>query len=68
MSHVDREALMRCGECKELLLEAMRYHLAQEDRAALATQRTEPRRPCGLRPYIFAIGEKKIKIKKYRQA
>ncbi|XP_021940752.1 kelch-like protein 17 isoform X3 [Zootermopsis nevadensis] len=57
MSYVDSEALVRENtECKELLLEAMKYHLLPEQRSALATERTVERRPEGMRPYLFAVG------------
>ncbi|XP_030759639.1 kelch-like protein 17 isoform X1 [Sitophilus oryzae] len=57
MTRVDNEQLIRDNsECRELLLEAMRYHLAPERRCALSTTRTMERRPKGANPYIFAIG------------
>lgn len=58
MTYVDSESLVReNGECKELLLEAMKYHLLPEQRSALATERTIERKPEGMRPYLFAIGK-----------
>ncbi|KAL0271210.1 UNVERIFIED_CONTAM: hypothetical protein PYX00_008380 [Menopon gallinae] len=57
LSHVDSENLVRDNsECKELLLEAMRYHLLPEQRSQLMNERTTLRRPEGLKPYLFAIG------------
>ncbi|GFG36854.1 hypothetical protein Cfor_08667 [Coptotermes formosanus] len=57
MSYVDSEVLVReNAECKELLLEAMKYHLLPEQRSALTTERTMERRPEGMRPYLFAVG------------
>ncbi|XP_071447605.1 kelch-like protein 17 [Hetaerina americana] len=58
MSRVEGEALVRRGgaEVRELVLEAMKYHLLPEQRAALSTPRTAHRRPQGTRPYLFAIG------------
>ncbi|XP_054268588.1 kelch-like protein 17 [Macrosteles quadrilineatus] len=57
MTAVDSEALVReSSECKELLLEAMKYHLLPEQRSALASERTSERRPEGIKPYIFAVG------------
>jgi hypothetical protein len=44
-------------ECKELLLEAMRYHLLPEQRSSLSTERTTSRKPDGMKNYVFAIGE-----------
>lgn len=58
MAHVDCEPLVRASDsCKELLLEAMKYHLLPDQRAALTTERTAARQPEGLEPYLFAIGE-----------
>lgn len=72
MSHVrlplvSREFLMTCVEtesliredtqCKELLLEAMKYHLLPEQRSLMSTPRTSDRRPDGMKPYVFAVGE-----------
>lgn len=57
MTHVDSENLVRENtECKELLLEAMRYHLMPEQRSSLTTIRTTSRKPDGMKPYLFAIG------------
>lgn len=72
MSHVRlplvcREFLMTCVEtekliredpqCKELLLEAMKYHLLPEQRSLMTTQRTLERRPDGMKSYVFAVGK-----------
>lgn len=58
LSQVDSDNLVReNSECKEFLLEAMRYHLLPEQRSALANERTTLRRPEGLKPYLFAIGK-----------
>ncbi|CAG7700252.1 unnamed protein product [Allacma fusca] len=57
MTVVDSEGLIRDDAgCKDLLLEAMRYHLLPEQRASLSSERTIERKPDGMRPYIFAIG------------
>ncbi|XP_037049444.1 kelch-like protein 17 [Bradysia coprophila] len=57
MSCVDSESLIRDdSECKELLLEAMKYHLLPEQRSLMNTQRTSERRPDGMKPYVFAVG------------
>lgn len=58
MSCVATEPLIRedlC--CKDLLLEAMKYHLLPEQRSLMNTQRTGERRPDGIKPYIFAVGK-----------
>lgn len=58
MSCVESESLIReDSQCKELLLEAMKYHLLPEQRSLMTTQRTSERRPAGMRPYVFAVGE-----------
>lgn len=58
MTRVDNEKLIRDdSQCRELLLEAMRYHLAPERRCALSTPRTMERKPKGAEPYLFAVGE-----------
>lgn len=57
MTHVDSEPLVRENQdCKELLLEAMRYHLLPEQRTSLVSYRTTQRKPEGAKPYLFAIG------------
>ena len=57
MNYVDKEPLVReTPECKELLLEAMRYHLMPEQRASMTSYRTSHRQPEGTKPYLFAIG------------
>lgn len=57
MEHVETEPLVREDpHCKELLLEAMKYHLLPEQRASLVSQRTLERRPEGMRQYLFAVG------------
>lgn len=69
MTSVDSEGLIRDDPgCKELLLEAMRYHLLPEQRASLTSERTQERRPDGMRPYIFAIGRHySDKMKQFQQ-
>lgn len=58
MSCVDSEALIREDTtCKELLLEAMKYHLLPEQRSLMTNQRTSERRPDGMKPYVFAVGK-----------
>lgn len=55
MANVETEPLVR-DHCKELLLEAMKYHLLPEQRSSLVSQRTLERKPEGMKPYIFAVG------------
>lgn len=58
MTRVDNEKLIRDdSQCRELLLEAMRYHLAPERRCAISTPRTMERKPKGAEPYLFAVGK-----------
>jgi len=57
MTTVDSEPLVRENpDCKELMLEAMRYHLMPEQRASLTSNRTAQRKPEGAKAYLFAIG------------
>ena len=61
MTTVDTEVLVRdSAECKELLLEAMKYHLLPEQRSLLISERTCYRRPEGIEHYVFAIGNDKL--------
>lgn len=42
--------------CKDLLIEALKYHLLPEKRSMLKSPRTRPRNPSGQVPILFAIG------------
>ncbi|UYV71071.1 KLHL17 [Cordylochernes scorpioides] len=54
---VGEEPLVRASpDAKDLLIEAMRYHLQPEHRTSMSGLRTSLRRPDDLRPYLFAIG------------
>ncbi|XP_024082560.1 kelch-like protein 17 isoform X2 [Cimex lectularius] len=57
MSTVYTDTLIRDNpECKELLFEAMRYHLMPEQRSQFVSERTLHRQPEGIKHYVFAIG------------
>lgn len=57
MNIVDTETLVREDpNCKEYLLEAMKYHLMPEQRSSLVSVRSKERNPDGTLPYIFAVG------------
>ena len=57
MNCVDKEPLIRENtDCKELLIEAMRFHLLPDSRSSLSSQRTCQRKPDGVKPYLFAVG------------
>ncbi|XP_065216286.1 kelch-like protein 17 isoform X2 [Planococcus citri] len=57
MSNVEPENLVRDdADCKEYLLEAMKYHLMPEYRMSFISSRTKERNPDGMLPYIFAVG------------
>uniref|UniRef100_A0A672GUS6 Kelch-like family member 17 n=1 Tax=Salarias fasciatus TaxID=181472 RepID=A0A672GUS6_SALFA len=57
MSNVDTELLVRHhSECKDLLIEALKYHLMPEQRGVLSNSRTRPRRCEGASPVLFAVG------------
>lgn len=58
MSNVDTELLVRHhSECKDLLIEALKYHLMPEQRGVLSNCRTRPRRCEGASPVLFAVGQ-----------
>ena len=58
MNHVSTEPILQTNpQCKDLLIEAMRYHLMPESRDTLQTDRTRVRRSMDLKPVIFAIGK-----------
>ncbi|XP_028343026.1 kelch-like protein 17 isoform X3 [Physeter macrocephalus] len=57
LGHVDAESLVRCHpDCKDLLIEALKFHLLPEQRGVLGTSRTRPRRCEGAGPVLFAVG------------
>lgn len=54
MENVETEPLVREDQlCKELLLEAMKYHLLPEQRSSLVSQRTLERKPEGMKVIIY---------------
>lgn len=58
MNCVEPESLVReDSNCKEYILEAMKYHLLPERRGSLVSTRTKERNPDGACPYVFAIGK-----------
>ena len=59
MENVETEPLVREDQhCKELLLEAMKYHLLPEQRSSLVSQRTLERKPEGMKPYVVRMNQK----------
>ncbi|XP_074604931.1 kelch-like protein 28 isoform X3 [Brevipalpus obovatus] len=57
MNEICKEPLLESNpESKDLLLEAMQYHLCPEQRIGMNSIRTKSRRPKGLRNLLFAIG------------
>lgn len=57
MTRVETEILIRSTpDCKDLLIEAMKYHLLPEQRSILQSPRTVCRKPAGQVPILFAIG------------
>uniref|UniRef100_A0AAA9TZH4 Kelch like family member 17 n=1 Tax=Bos taurus TaxID=9913 RepID=A0AAA9TZH4_BOVIN len=56
LGHVDAESLVRHHpDCKDLLIEALKFHLLPEQRGVLGTSRTRPRRCEGAGPVLFAL-------------
>ncbi|XP_058994267.1 kelch-like protein 17 isoform X3 [Mustela lutreola] len=57
LGHVDAESLVRHHpDCKDLLIEALKFHLLPEQRGVLGTSRTRPRRCEGAGSVLFAVG------------
>lgn len=57
LSNVSDEPLIQGNQHgKDLLIEAMKYHLSPEHRRLMSTIRTQQRKPDGLRTYLFTIG------------
>jgi len=57
MQHVEAEPLVHRSEpARDLLLEAMKFHLLPEQRPQLASPRTLARRPEGLQQMLVAVG------------
>ena len=57
MNRVETEEIVKDSvECKDLLIEAMKFHLLPEKRAILQSPRTQCRKPAGQVPILFAIG------------
>ncbi|XP_067572487.1 kelch-like protein 17 isoform X3 [Pseudorca crassidens] len=57
LGHVDAESLVRHHpDCKDLLIEALKFHLLPEQRGVLGSSRTRPRRCEGAGPVLFAVG------------
>ncbi|XP_012590002.1 PREDICTED: pleckstrin homology domain-containing family N member 1 [Condylura cristata] len=58
LGHVDAEGLVRHHpDCKDLLIEALKFHLLPEQRGVLGTSRTRPRRCEGAGPVLFAVAQ-----------
>uniref|UniRef100_A0A1A9V2K1 Kelch-like protein diablo n=1 Tax=Glossina austeni TaxID=7395 RepID=A0A1A9V2K1_GLOAU len=43
--------------CKDLLMEAMEYHLKTEERCLLSSDSTKERKPSGMRPHVILIND-----------
>lgn len=57
LSSVSDEPLIQGNQHgKDLLIEAMKYHLSPEHRRLMSNIRTQQRKPDGLRTYLFTIG------------
>lgn len=53
---IEETLIHQNSEAKDLVIEAMKYHLCPENRSEISTPRTQHRKPEGQQPYIFAIG------------
>ena len=57
MTHVENDEMIRgIPECKDLVIEAMKFHLLPEQRSSLQNSRTRHRKPPGRVPILFSIG------------
>ncbi|XP_071500870.1 kelch-like protein 2 [Diadema antillarum] len=57
VSQVEANPLVQgCNGCKDLLIEAMKYHLLPEQRSSMQTARTRQRQNPSQVPVLFAIG------------
>ena len=55
---VDDEPLLKTSpQCKDLLIEALKFHLLRgEQKATFTSPRTKPRQPCGLPKVLLVVG------------
>lgn len=53
---IEETLIDRNLEAKDLVIEAMKYHLCPESRNEISSPRTQHRKPEGQQPFIFAIG------------
>ena len=57
IERVEQDHLMKAEECKDFLIEAMKYHLSKEEtKATIASVRVRPRAPLGLPKMMFVVG------------
>ncbi|XP_063719998.1 kelch-like protein 3 [Symsagittifera roscoffensis] len=57
IERVEQEHLMKADECKDFLIEAMKYHLCTEElKANIKSSRIRPRAPLGLPKLMFVVG------------
>lgn len=57
MNNVANEPFIRNdAQCKDFLIEAMRYHLVPEERHMLTSDRTQKRKPSGMQPHVILAG------------
>ena len=64
VNNVETEPIIRGSpECKDFLIEALKYHLLPEQRASMQTPRTKERHNSACVPMLFSIGRVAIEIK-----
>jgi len=57
LTNLDEEPLLLNPTCKDLLIEALKFHLLRGDqRAAFSSPRTKPRQPIGLPKVLIVVG------------
>lgn len=57
LTKMDEEPLLWSPKCKDLLIEALKFHLLRaEQRATFTSPRTKPRQPVGLPKVLLVVG------------
>jgi kelch-like protein 2/3 len=57
LKRVDQETLMQTPECKDFLIEAMKYHLSSDEgKADMKSSRVRPRAPLALPKVMIVVG------------
>ena len=64
VNSVETEPIVRTSpECKDFLIEALKYHLLPEQRATMQSPRTKERHNSACVPMLFSVGRFQFKKK-----